>query len=61
MNVQTSRELHAPAIGELNAIELEAVAGGHGGVTYYQMGGNWYIVGHDKQGHATGAVLIGPV
>jgi len=37
--------------------ELDTVAGGL--AKYYQMGGVWYIVGHDKHGHSTGAVRIG--
>ena len=43
---------------ELSDNDLNAVTGGKGGVTYYEMGGNWYIVGHDKHGHATGAVQV---
>ena len=38
--------------------ELDAVTGGKGGVTYYEMNGHWYIVGHDKHGHSTGAVQV---
>ena len=41
---------------ELSDNDLDAVAGGK--ATYYEMGGNWYIVGHDKHGHSTGAVRI---
>ncbi|MGH6641550.1 MAG: hypothetical protein ACRED3_02520 [Bradyrhizobium sp.] len=36
--------------------ELDTVTGGK--ATYYEMGGHWYIVGHDKHGHSTGAVRI---
>jgi len=36
--------------------ELETVTGGK--ATYYEMNGHWYIVGHDKHGHSTGAVRI---
>jgi hypothetical protein len=43
---------------ELNDSDLDTSTGGKGGVTYYEMGGNWYIVGHDKHGHATGAVQV---
>ena len=38
--------------------ELEIAAGGKGGVSYYEMNGHWYIVGHDKHGHPTGAVQV---
>ena len=38
--------------------ELEIVNGGKGGVSYYEMNGHWYIVGHDKHGHSTGAVQV---
>jgi hypothetical protein len=38
--------------------ELEIAAGGKGGVSYYEMNGHWYIVGHDKHGHSTGAVQV---
>ena len=36
--------------------ELDAVTGGK--VAYYEMNGHWYIVGHDKHGHSTGAQLV---
>lgn len=36
--------------------QLDTVTGGK--ATYYEMGGHWYIVGHDKHGHSTGAVRI---
>ena len=36
--------------------ELGSVTGGK--ATYYEMGGHWYIVGHDKHGHSTGVVRI---
>ena len=35
----------------LSATELEVVAGAS--VTYYEMGGHWYIIGHDKYGRKT--------
>ena len=38
--------------------ELDTVMGGKGGVTYYEMNGHWYIVGHDKHGHSTGVVQV---
>ncbi|TGD95357.1 hypothetical protein [Methylobacterium nonmethylotrophicum] len=41
---------------ELDMSELDHVSGGK--ATYYQMNGHWYIVGHDKHGHSTGAVRI---
>jgi len=43
---------------ELNDSDLDACIGGKGGVAYYEMGGHWYIVGHDKHGHSTGAVQV---
>ena len=36
--------------------ELDTATGGL--AKYYQMGGHWYIVGHDKHGKSTGAVRI---
>ncbi|MBR1209034.1 hypothetical protein [Bradyrhizobium sp. JYMT SZCCT0180] len=36
--------------------ELEAVTGGK--ATYYQMGGHWYIVGHNKYGQSTGVTRV---
>jgi hypothetical protein len=43
----------------LNDAELEAVsAGKKGAVTYYEMNGHWYIVGHNKYGQSTGAVQV---
>ena len=40
----------------LSDAELETVTGGK--VAYYEMNGHWYIVGHDKHGHSTGAVQV---
>jgi hypothetical protein len=42
----------------LNDAELEIATGGKGGVSYYEMNGHWYIVGHDKHGKSTGAVQV---
>ena len=42
----------------LTDAELDTAAGGKGGVSYYEMNGHWYIVGHDKHGHSTGAVQV---
>ena len=43
----------------LNDAELDIVAGGgKGGVTYYEMNGHWYIVGHDKYGKSTGVTQV---
>lgn len=36
--------------------ELDAVTGGK--VTYYEMNGHWYIVGHNKYGQSTGAQKV---
>jgi hypothetical protein len=38
--------------------ELETVSGGKGEVSYDEMNGHWYIVGHDKNGHSIGAVQV---
>ena len=35
---------------------LDCIIGGK--ATYYEMNGHWYIVGHDKHGHSTGAVQV---
>lgn len=54
-------DVSAPAskpVDELNLEALDAVAGGK--VTYYQMNGNWYVVGHDKHGRSTGVTNMGP-
>lgn len=40
----------------LDLNDLDQVAGGL--AKYYEMGGHWYIVGHDKHGKATGVVRI---
>ena len=40
----------------LTDAELDCVIGGK--ATYYEMNGHWYIVGHDKHGHSTGAVQV---
>jgi hypothetical protein len=36
--------------------ELDFIIGGK--AIYYEMNGHWYIVGHDKHGHSTGAVQV---
>ena len=39
--------------------ELDAVmGGGKGGVTYVEMNGNWYIIGHNKYGQSTGTIQV---
>ena len=38
--------------------ELDAVIGSKGGVSYYEMNGHWYIVGHDKYGKSTGVTQV---
>ncbi|ACA15283.1 hypothetical protein M446_0724 [Methylobacterium sp. 4-46] len=41
------------------ALDLDSLDGVVGGLaTYYEMNGNWYIVGHDKSGKATGVVRV---
>ncbi|MBA2397562.1 MAG: hypothetical protein H0V72_02495 [Bradyrhizobium sp.] len=43
----------------LNDAELDIVTGGgKGGVTYYEMNGHWYIVGHNKYGQSTGVTQV---
>jgi hypothetical protein len=42
--------------GELDLDALDEAVGGL--AKYYEMGGHWYIVGHDKHGKSTGAVRI---
>ena len=55
MNTET-RNADILDVSALADHELEAVTGGK--ATYYQMGGHWYIVGHNKYGQSTGAVRI---
>ncbi len=38
--------------------ELDLATGGKGGVTYYEMNGHWYIVGHNKYGQSTGTYQV---
>jgi len=36
--------------------ELDTVTGGK--VSYYEMNGHWYIVGHNKYGQSTGVTQV---
>ncbi len=51
------QKIESNEIRELRT-EMDVVTGGKGGVTYLEMGGNWYVVGHDKQGRATSIEVL---
>jgi hypothetical protein len=57
MSNNTALELNA--IRTLSATELDAVSGAKGGAdTYYEMGGQWYVVHHNQSGRATGCEKV---
>ena len=51
--IQNADILDTSAIADA---ELDTVTGGK--VTYYEMNGHWYIVGHNKYGQSTGAQKV---
>ena len=56
MNIQNTANLDTRALTD-DELDL-AIGGGKGGVTYYEMNGHWYIVGHNKYGQSTGTYQV---